>query len=190
MTFIVSHVIPEVLIVFSNAIMGFSQNTFTGTYYVDNRPHEVLYLTLTQTENIVSGNLIIATPNDKKQINGESLSLNGIVDGNQITLHYKKLFSDEVINGKKQDDKIILMFPSKSGSVINITLYPSTEDNYNKIINQWRNQLVETHLLKENQEKENETIITLDKELYENINEIKNTQIQSDVDNIKQSLSN
>lgn len=164
-----------------NFLTGCGQNTFTGTFAVDSRPHEILYLALIQTNDTVSGSLIIVKPDGNGSIDSDTLPLRGTADRDAITLTADRLFGDLVINGRKEGRNIVLMFPTNSGSISNLTLTPTTENDYNVLLKQWQEELVAIHI-------EKETLTKLASDLSDDINAVKSTGIKSNLADIKSAL--
>lgn len=102
----------------------------------------MMYLALTQTKDSVAGSLIIVTPDNRGSTKSRTLMLQGTTDRDAVTLISTRLLDDSVvINGRKQRDKIMLMFPTESGKILNIAFFPVAEDHYNQMLKQWQEEL-------------------------------------------------
>ncbi len=165
-----------------NLLAGCGQNNFTGTFVADSRPHQIFLLTLIQTKDSVSGSLIIAEPDGNGRMDSDTLPLRGTADGNAITLTVDRLFGDLVINGRKEGGNVVLMFPTNSGSISNLTLMPTTESDYNGLLRQWQEELTAIYI-------EKETLTKLANALSDDIDTIKATRIKGDIIDIKSALS-
>jgi len=169
------------LLLACNVVACYGQNTFTGVFTADSRPREMVYLSLTQTEDTVSGSLIMVTPDGYGSTKSDTLPVRGTTDGDAITLTADKLFGDLVINGRKQSGTVVLMFPTDSGSISNVVFMPTTENDYNLLLKQWQGELAAIH-------KEKEAIMNLASGLSEGINAVKSTGIKQNIDDIKSAL--
>lgn len=169
------------LISILNLLTGCSQNNFTGTFIADSRPHEILYLALIQSKDTVSGSLIIVKPDGNGSIDSDTLPIRGTADRDAITLTADGLFGNLIINGKKEGRNIVLMFPINSGSISNLTLEPTTVNNYNVLLKQWQKELYAIHI-------EKETLTELARDLSHDINEAKHTEIKDNLADIKSAL--
>lgn len=171
------------LILISNFLSGCSQNNFTGTFLADSRPHQILLLNLIQTKDTVTGSLIVAKPNGNGGMHSDTLPIRGTTDGNVITLTVDRFFEDLVINGKKEGKDVVLMPPVDSGKISRLTAKPTTENDYNTLLNQWQAEFAEIS-------KEKEELAKLDKALFNDTNAIKNADIKGEMLNIKSALAN
>lgn len=183
------------LLISGNSIVGYSQSLFTGSFLADSRPDRMMYLVLTQTKNSVSGSLIIITPNSRGSTKSRALVLQGIADGDAITLTSTRFLDDSiVINGRKQRNTIMLMFPTDSGKILNIAFLPTAEDRYNQLLNQWQEELEVNYRLLQaesaNAQKEKEKLTKLADDLSNAINSIKSSLIEQNFEDLKFALEN
>ncbi|MBP6367098.1 MAG: hypothetical protein KBA82_12470 [Nitrosomonas sp.] len=180
------------LLMISNLAASYGQSLFTGSFLADSRPHKIMHLVLTQTKDSVSGSLIIVMPNGRGSTKSNTLILRGTTDGNAITLISTKFLEDSVINGRKQREKIMLMFPTDSGSISNVTFLPATGDYYNLLLKQWQEELAAIH--KQQQEElnaiqsEKQKLTKLAETLSDAINTAKSTRIKQNLDDLKSAL--
>ena len=176
----------------NNIVASYGQNLFTGTFLADSRPHKIMHLVLTQTKDSVSGSLIIVTPDGRGSTRSDNLVLRGSTDGNAITLISAKLFGDSVINGRKQREKIALMFPTDSGSISNITFLPTTEDHYNLLLKQWQEELSISYTQQQRElagiQNEKQKLTKLADALSDGINSVKSNGIRQNLDDLKFAL--
>lgn len=177
------------LLMISNLTASYGQSLFTGSFLADSRPHKIMHLVLTQTKDSVSGSLIIVMPNGRGSTKSNTLILRGTTDGNAITLISTKFLEDSVINGRKQREKIMLMFPTDSGSISNVTFLPTTGDHYNLLLKQWQEELAAIH--KQQQEEltaiqsEKQKLTKLAETLSDAIDTAKSTRIKQNLDDLK-----
>jgi hypothetical protein len=191
------------LLLVCNIVAGYGQNTFTNTFIADSRPSEMLYLGLTQTKDSVSGSLTIVTPDGKGRTKSNTLSLRGTTDGDSITLIADKLFENLAINGRKQGETVVLMFPTNSGNISNVIFTPTTQNNYNLLLKKWQEELTVIHNVKEIQtkladtkrqeelaaiSKEKESLTKFADTLFNDINLYTTTGIKYDIDDIQSAL--
>ncbi len=202
------------LLMISNLAASYGQSLFTGSFLADSRPHKIMHLVLTQTKDSVSGSLIIVMPNGRGSTKSNTLILRGTTDGNAITLISTKFLEDSVINGRKQREKIMLMFPTDSGSISNVTFLPATGDYYNLLLKQWQEELAAIHkqqqeelaaihkqqqeelnaIHKQQQEElnaiqsEKQKLTKLAETLSDAINTAKSTRIKQNLDDLKSAL--
>ncbi len=180
------------IVLVCTTVPGYSQNTFTGTFLADSRPYALKYLSIIQTGNVISGSLIKVTPNGTGGTQSNTLSLRGTTDRDAVSLTIDRLFGDLVINGRKQGVTVVLMFPTDSGSISSVVFRPTDENNYNLLLGQWQEELATIHKDKErltkiaNAEKERST--KLANALSDDINEVKSTGINRNLDDIKSAL--
>lgn len=164
-----------------NIVGGYGQNTFTGIFHSDSRPTEMLYLSLTQTGDIVSGSLIIVTPDGNGSTKSNTLPLRGTTDGDAITLTADRLFGDLVINGRKQGETIVLMFPTDSGNISTVAFAPTTDVDYNLLLSRWQEELAAIH-------KESKRLTKLATALSGDVNAAKSTGITRNLTDIRSAL--
>lgn len=164
-----------------NIAAGYGQNKFTGIFVADSRPREVVYLGVTQTGDIVSGSLVIVTPDGYGNTKSNTLPLRGTTDGDAITLTAERLFQDLVINGRKQGKTVVLMFPTDSGNMSTVTFLPTTDRDYNLLLNRWQEELAAIY-------KEKESLTKLANTLADDINAVKSTGIKRSLADIKSAL--
>lgn len=180
------------LLTVNNIVASYGQNLFTGTFVADSRPHKIMHLVLTQTKDSVSGSLIIVMSDGRGSTKSDNLVLRGSTDGNAITLISAKLLGDSVINGRKQGEKIVLMFPTDSGSISNITFLSTTEDHFNQLLKQWQEELSINHSQQQkeltNIQNERQKLTKLANALTEGINTVKSSRIRQNLDSLKSAL--
>ena len=180
------------LLMISNLAASYGQSLFTGSFLADSRPHKIMHLVLTQTKDSVSGSLIIVMPNGRGSTKSNTLILRGTTDGNAITLISTKFLEDSVINGRKQREKIMLMFPTDSGSISNVTFLPATGDYYNLLLKQWQEELATSHKRQQREltaiQSEKQKLTKLAETLSDSINTAKSTRIKQNLDDLKSAL--
>lgn len=169
------------LLLVCNMVSGSGQNTFTGIFKADSRPREMAYLGMTQTGDIVSGLLIVVTPDGDGSTTSSNLPLRGTTDGDAITLTADRFFKDLVINGRKEGKTIVLMFPTDSGNISTMSFMPTTDKDYNLLLNRWQEELAEIH-------EEKEELTKLANAVYDAINVVKSTGIRTNLADIKYAL--
>lgn len=169
------------LLLVCNMVSGYGQNTFTGIFKADSRPREIMYLGMTQTGDIVSGSLIIVTSDGDGSTKSSTLPLRGATDGDVITLTANRFFKDLIINGRKQGERIVLMFPTDSGNISTVSFMPTTDKDYNQLLSRWQEELAAIH-------KEKEILTKLANAVYDDINAVKSTGIKTNLAGIKSAL--
>ncbi|MDE2388873.1 MAG: hypothetical protein KGN35_07315 [Betaproteobacteria bacterium] len=175
---LILHGISFCLLILSNSVTGYSQTLFTGSFLADSRPDRMMYLVLTQTKDSVSGSLIIVTPDNLGNTKSRTLVLQGTTDGDAVTLISTRLLDDSVvISGRKRKDKVMLLFPTDSGEILNIAFLPVAEDRYNHLLKQWQEELTVSHVQKQrelnNIQNEKQKLTKLANALSEGINTVK-----------------
>ncbi len=164
-----------------NIATSYGQNKFTGTYIADSKPREVVYLGLTQTGNIVSGSLVIVTPDRHGSTKGNTWPLQGATDGDAITLTAERFLQDLVINGRKQGKSVVLMFPTDSGNMSTVTFLPITDRDYNLLLSRWQKELAAIY-------EEKKSLTNLANALADDINAVKSTGIKRNLADLKSAL--
>ncbi|MBX3630271.1 MAG: hypothetical protein KF908_10275 [Nitrosomonas sp.] len=147
-----------------------ASNPFTGQFLVDNRPRELIYVSITQAENIVSGLMILVSAADKGKTEKTTLALEGIADKTTVTLREKRFLGDYVLTGRRKGNNLILAFPGRDGSVIPTTFVPATESEYSNKLTEWQKLHADIY-------KEQSTILNHASALAEQIHNIENTGI-------------
>ncbi|WP_367026918.1 hypothetical protein ABZN20_04715 [Methylococcus sp. ANG] len=140
----------------------------------DFRPEGMMYLILAQTQDVVTGSLMMVTPDAKGGTKSRTLSLQGVTDRSTITLRAKQLFEDITISGRKQDEQILLMFPNDSGIISTVTFVPALESEFNMVLKNWRQLLANTHeadqQIQRQKQQEEEKLRKLARMLYDDLN--------------------
>jgi len=162
----------------------YAQNPFTGTFIAESKPSGAMYLALIQTQNSLSGSLTVIEPDLKDGSRSQTFSLKGSADGDVISLTSNNLS----LHGRKEDTHILLMFPNASGQIATVTFRPGSEAEFNYLVGLARKSNSETlqKTQETNQLKEAETVKLsgLADALRQDVESIKNTRIQSDLDDI------
>lgn len=172
-----------------NPAVSYGQSKFTGTFMADFRPEGMMYLMLTQTQEVVSGSLMVVSPDSKGGTESQTVPLHGVADRDAITMTVKRLFGDSMVSGRTQGEQIVLMFPSKSGFISTVTFVPASESEFNMILTDWRKQLAstygETQRIKVQQDRQQK----LARALAADVTAIKHTRIPGDLNDVKQALA-
>ena len=100
-----------IVLVMTSPSKAFAENQFTGTYVADARPHELIYLALTQTKDSVAGVMTIVSPDGDGGVSNQTLPVRGTADGGTINLVAERFLSKLAVSGKKSDELIVLAFP-------------------------------------------------------------------------------
>ena len=176
----------------ANLEASWNLNSFTGNFLSDSRPHRLMYLFLTQIKDSISGSLIIVTSNGHGSTKSTNLPLRGTRDGDVITLVSSKLLGNILINGRKQKDKVRLMFTTDSGNISDFTFSPANEDHYNLLLKQWQNELSDVHKQKQVEittiHNEKDKLKKLAETLSEDINSAKSSWIKRNLEDLKFAL--
>jgi hypothetical protein len=151
--------------------------SITGTYAVDNRPHELLFLTLTQSGHQLSGALTITAPDGKGSTAASVADVTGSIEGGNIDLKAGGLH----LNGTQQVGAIVLTAPSTTGYRVTFRYKPTTEDDFNKLLTIWRQNLSMAHSAEAKdaaaQRAENDNIKALSRELTTDVGNVRDTGI-------------
>lgn len=147
-----------------------ASNPFTGQFLADNRPGELIYVSITQAGSTVSGFMVLVSAADKGKTEKTTLALEGVADKTTVTLREKRFFGDYVLTGRREGNGLILAFPGRGGSVIPETFVPTTESEYSNKLTEW--QKLHTNIYKEQS-----TILKYASALTEQIGNIEKTEI-------------
>ena len=176
----------SLLILLSSLSLAFG--SVTGNYVADNRPYEILYLTLTQPGTGLSGSLTIVTPDGKGSTKAKTQEISGIMDGTHLDLKSYALHFD----GNRTGSTLLLSISTTTGDRITYHFMPTTEDVFNKMLSEWRRTLSESYAreVRENTARslEQDNISKLSDELGSDIQNIKNTGISSDLSNMEYAI--
>lgn len=149
-----------------------------------------MYLVLTQTQGGVSGSLISVIPDKKEGTSGQNLSLHGTSDGNVISLNAGNL----TLNGRKEGENILLMFPNNSGIISTIIFSPGSETAFNEIVKNLRDlYLVSIQADQETDKRkttEKDKLVKLAEALANDVSIIKNAKIKEQFNDIVSALNN
>lgn len=159
-----------------------ASNPFTGQFLADNRPRELIYVSITQAGNTVSGFMVLVSAADKGKTEKTTLALEGVADKTAVTLREKRFFGDYVLTGRREGNSLILASPRKDGSVTPVTFVPATEIVYSNKLTQWQKLHADTY-------KEQSTILKHASSLAEQISNIENTEISKLLLETSKSLS-
>lgn len=123
--------------------IGIGHGNFTGTFMLDNRPNNLFYLSLVQTNNEVNGYLQEVHPGFFGGTTGTEYPVSGTVDGDVASLEMKAFFNlvNVTIAGRKNGDRISLALPSNSGEVGNMTFQSASRDKFNQAVSEWQKEL-------------------------------------------------
>jgi len=142
---------------------GGGPGKFAGEFMADARPDELAFLSLTQTGNEVSGyfihvtcctdevyycNKVTGECDDElydessqertvvRKVHSYDVAVHGVVVGDSITLNFGwgKNLTFASATGHKVGNKIILTYPSGTGTVATFTFVPSSQDAFNQAV--------------------------------------------------------
>lgn len=159
-----------------------ASNEFTGQFVADNRPTELIYLAITQAENSISGIMILVSPNDDGGTKENTLSLEGIADGDAATLREKRLFGDYVMTARRDQGGVIITFPSRNGEVLPIKFTEASDSEYSSKLSEWKQLIADIH-------SEHSSIMAHANALAEFVRQIEGTGIPKDLADISEALS-
>lgn len=158
-----------------------AESLFTGSFMSDRRPSEIIYLSLTQVENDVSGFMVLVKASEKGKTESLTLNLKGLADNHTVTLYAERLINDLPFSGYKENDYLQLTLPDKQGSLHTLHFLPSTHSDYTEKLTAWRTQRAETY-------QEQSRILKYSTEIIEQLDDIQNTKIPEQVDTAKKLL--
>lgn len=163
--------------------------SISGTYVADNRPREILFLTLTQSGNTLAGSLTIVTPDSNGGTAAGTQDLTGIVDGDHVDLKSYALH----FNGSRTGSTLLLSASTTNGYRVTYHFASKNEDAFNQVLTEWRRGLASAHeraiVEAAAQASEREAITKLSHELTADINNIKNTGIPTDLSDMEHAIS-
>lgn len=155
--------------------------SIAGAYVADNRPRELLFLTLTQSGHQLSGALTTTASDGKGGTAASVADVTGSIDGGNIDLKAGGLH----LNGTQQGGAIVLSAPTTTGYRLALRFMPTTEDDFNKLLTSWRQSLAIAHgaAVKEAaaQMAENDYITALSRELTTDVGTLQGTGIPYDL---------
>ena len=130
------------LLLGSLATVSFAR-PFTGSYIANQRPHWLAFLSITQTDQHVRGFLTTTKPNSRGGTESETVAVEGITDGDAVTLESKTLFnlSNVTLTGRISGNTLMLSFPTSSGDLATVSFRRASEDTFNQVLATWRQEL-------------------------------------------------
>ncbi len=119
----------------------------TGTYVLDARPTQLVYLSLTQSGPIVSGYAVIVEPTTDPEVadvlTSQTLAVEGTATESSVTLNMGDWVSGQItMTGSKQDGALILTYPASFGEIGTVILQPASPNTFNRAMSEWRSNLV------------------------------------------------
>lgn len=129
----------------------------TGTFLLDARPTQLVYMSLTQSGPIVSGYAVIVEPTtDPKVADVLTIRTRGvesIAADVSITLVLGDWVSGQTtMTGSKQDGALTLTYPTSSGEISTVILQPTGPDTFNRAISEWRSDLIAENVTSPNED--------------------------------------
>ena len=123
--------------------MGALARPFTGTFVADGRPQWLELLSLTQTEQSVSGYLLVAEPDDEGGTKSQMVTVEGAADGSVVTLHAKTFLNlgSATFIGRVAGATLTLSFPTNTGAVASHRFLRSSEERFNAALRSWQRDL-------------------------------------------------
>ena len=124
-----------------------SARPFTGTFVADGRPRWMQFLSLTQTQENVTGFLVIAQPDDRGGTTSDTISLDGVADGDSLTLHTKTFLNlgEATMTGRLNGSVLTLSFPLASGAMESNRFTRSNQERFNSALRAWQLDLKAAH---------------------------------------------
>lgn len=180
---------------------SYSTNLKTAFYVADLRPNNLSFLVLTESAGILSGYKMDIIPDHRGSTKSTRTRFQGKADKNNLSLVLATDPANTVIIGKIKGDIIELYVPTTSGNIQNYIFRSTTQERYNELLEQWQAELAATYERKLVAKKENEreqaalrreekALTELSDKLYDAINRLKESQIQSDFDHLVELLAN
>ena len=174
------------------AFPTFAESKFTGTYMSNARPHELIHLALTQTQNSIAGAMTMVTPDKEGGLRGQTMVVRGTADGNAISIIAERSSSNLAITGRKNGSIIALTFPGTAGNLATRSFEPASEKFFNGAVTKWRQELSANHneqlRLKAQEAAEQQLLERLSRILERNVSAIKATEIGHDLSEAKAAL--
>lgn len=166
--------------------------TLTGTYLGDARPNALYYVTLIQSNNGLNGSMMEVWSNNKGGTDSTTLSLSGSANEGLLVLTATAFLDKRVLNGKKEGSVISLSIPMSSGRLTKLVLTPSTDQVFNKVLEQWRDSLRLDYTQRQKtgaaREEEARNLSVLANRLAEALRAISMSKLRSDAEAIQSSL--
>lgn len=109
-----------------------------GGYLLDARPEALLYLSLAQTGQTISGYMIAVEPDTDGTLMSEQFSVEGVTDGTNVTLVIGDWFSGQLtMSGSKEGDDLVLSYPTSSGAIETAIFVSTSSDTFNQALADW-----------------------------------------------------
>lgn len=155
--------------------------TLTGSYTVDSKPREMLFISLVQSGEKLTGSMIAASPDDKGGTKSVTYELAGSTNDGALMLTAKAFGGGIIFNGKHQGGALTLTYPSQSGQLNTIVLIPSSEQRFNTMLSQWQVELGARYA-------EQKELNRLAGQLVDDLQIIRSSGIESDASSIRAAL--
>jgi hypothetical protein len=169
-----------------------SAATLSGTYLGDARPHALYYVTLIQSKNGLNGSMMEVWSNNKGGTDSTTLSLSGSANDGLLVLTATAFLDKRVLNGKQEGSVLSLSIPMSSGRLTKLVLTPSTDQGFNKALEQWRDSLRLNYAQRQKdgaaREEEARNISALANRLAEALRAISMSELRGDAEAIQSSL--
>jgi hypothetical protein len=128
-----------------NAGCGLGASSFTGTFVADQRPSQILFANLTQSDKDVTGFLLVVQPDGKGATKSQTFPVTGKADKQTVSLTTSAFFVSVPIVGKKDGQTLTLSLPNASGVMQSASLKPANQEEFNRVVGQWSESLGEAH---------------------------------------------
>lgn len=134
-----------------------ASGNLTGTYVLDARPTQLVYLSLTQSESRVSGYAVIVEPNTDPQpanlLASRTFNIEGTAAGPSVTLVLGNWVSGQItMTGSSDGDDLVLTYPSASGEISTVVFHSSSQYSFNQFVTEWRADIASENLPNPNEE--------------------------------------
>jgi hypothetical protein len=117
---------------------GTGADGLMGGYLLDARPEALLYLSLTQTAQTISGYMISVEPDTDGTLTSEQFRVEGVTDGTALTLVVGDWLSGQLtMSGSKDGDDLVLSYPTSSGAIETAVFVSATPDTFNQALADW-----------------------------------------------------
>lgn len=123
----------------ATAQLGTDSGELTGDYLLDARPNQLLYLSLTQAGQFVSGYMLVVEPDTNGTLTNEQFTVEGSTNGESVSLVIGSWLSGQVtMSGSKQDSDLYLSYPTDSGEIETVHFVSAAPDAFNQVLSEWQ----------------------------------------------------
>jgi hypothetical protein len=192
-------------LVFLGLFLSACSRSPVGTYMVDSRPSEMVFLTITQAQDVLSGSLMRVAPDGHGGTRMETISLsgNGASGGFALTANaggFLGLIGAKVqLTGRMEGRQIVLNVPTSTGIFSTVKFSPTNEAEFNQAMIEWRKKIAaefaisqrraaEEKAVADQKNEEERTFIALATAVRNDIQNISQTGIPKEMNDAKSAL--